>query len=507
MGFHLDRSVGPLSTHSPSPREENSSRDPSEKPFGERSPEILWASLRARLLATIGAERTDRWFGSVRALQASEEGQLILGAPNPFTSEWIEDTYGEVLRALADELEISQLEVRVAPPRLEAASRVPDSRSAEGASEGSGTTSSPDSPEGDRASTEKSGSIRPGTGMSQPAGLQDVSPNLTLDRFIVGPSNRVAYRAGLEAIERPGGHYNPLFIYGGCGLGKTHLLQGMTRAYFRQGERRIRYLPAEGFVNRFGIAIRRRELARFRERFRSLKVLVLDDVQVFSGKEKTQLELLETMDYIAQAGGQVILASDCRPSELEGLAEKLLGRFVGGLVCRVSEPELETRYAILKQESKASGIAVGPETLLYLAERALGNVRELLGAWVRVLAHATLLKESVTIELIDRMLEEDLALPQRVTVDAIIEEVGRRYGVPPIEFRGRSRTRTISLARHVAIYVARILTDLSLSEIGEALGGRRHATTSAAFRKMQKEILADEQLRQEVERILAVLRG
>ena len=476
------------------------------------SPELVWEQFRSILLEHFGADRTDRWFGGLVAREIDSDGWLVLGAPNAFIVEWIEDTYRDRLNEIAaGELSLPGVRLVVEPPRLTRPAAV---ASDEHTSDESAHSDERRMRPSDRlARAGQSGDSDP-RGASQqkstaalPASLRDVSPNLTLDRFIVGSCNRVAYSAGIQALEHPGGTYNPIFVYGGCGRGKTHLLQGITREYFRQGERRIRYLPREGFVNRFGLSVRRREIDKFRERFRSLKVLVLDDIQVLMGKERTQLELLETIDRIAASGGQVILASDCRPAELEGGAEKLLGRFISGLVCRVTEPELDTRYAILRQEARASGVPVAPETILHLAERSIGNVRELIGTWVRVLAHASLLREPITPQLVEDILSERSAGAGRISIDSIIEEVGRRYGVPPIEFRGRSRSRTISLARHVSIYVARVLTEYSLGEIGEALGGRRHATTSAAYRKIQKQLLTDEQLRVEVERLIAVLRG
>jgi len=382
---------------------------------------LIWEKLRSALLQELGAERAERWFGSALARELTTSG-LVLSVPNTFIAEWIEDTYGDRLNALAGQIVgLNEVRIEVTPPR----SPQLHQRSTRVVEEFTGKESTLTG----ELSSHKPVLARPRhSSPALPEPLRDVSPNLTLDRFIVGSCNRVAYSAGVEALRSPGGTYNPIFVYGGCGLGKTHLLQGVTREYFRQGERRIRYLPCEGFVNRFGHAVRQREIERFRESFRTLKVLVLDDVQVVAGKERTQLELLETIDRIASSGGQVFLASDCRPSSLEGLAEKLLGRFISGLVCRVSEPDFETRWAILKQEAQNAGVSVSNETIRQLAERSLGNVRELIGNWVRVIAHASLMRESVSSGLVDRVLSEVESAGGVVTIDRIIEEVGRRYG-------------------------------------------------------------------------------
>ncbi len=488
---------------------------------GGTDPATLWERLRGELLEQFGSGRTDRWFGGVTA-RIIEDGRLVLAAPNAFIAEWITDTYGARIEEIArGKLGLDGVRLIVAPPRIAPPTTPTDAAEAGGAKAdhgARGTNCASDQGTGNQ-STGNQGTGNQGTGnrgtaarsaspqrSAVPESLRDVSPSLTLERFIVGRCNRVAYHAGLEALRRPGGAYNPIFIYGGCGLGKTHLLQGITREYFRQGERRIRYLPCEGFVNRFGQSVRHREIDRFRERFRSLRVLVLDDIQVVAGKERSQLELLETIDRIAAAGGQVVLASDSRPADLQGLAEKLLGRFISGLVCRVGEPDIETRLAILRQEARAAGIAVPEETLRCLAERFEGNIRELIGTWVRVLAHGSLLGEPITPHLVEGVLEDAGAPTSRVTISDIIEEVGRRYGVPPVEFRGPGRSRTVSLARHVVIYLSRVLTDHSLAEIGALLGGRKHATASAAYRKIQRALTTDEQLRIEVERLLSTLR-
>jgi len=472
----------------------------------ERDPARVWDLVRGELLALLGAARTDRWFGGVEP-RGFEDGALVLAATSAFISEWIRDTYGSRIDGvLRSRFGLAGARFVVAPPRLhdgapsrDPADAAPDAAS-DAAAEPEESSSHGDLPAPTTVRAPARGARNP-----TPEPLRDVSPHLTLERFVVGQCNRFAYEAGIEALRHPGRAYNPIFIYGGCGLGKTHLLQGMTREYFRNGERKIRYLPCEGFVNRFGQAVRRRETAAFRERFRSLRVLVLDDIQIVAGKERSQLELLETIDAIAGAGGQVIFASDVRPAEMHGLAEKLLGRFVSGLVCRVTEPDLETRLAILAQEARSARIHVPGEALRVLAERSSGNIRELIGTWVRVIAHGSLLGEPITPALVADVLARNGVAVTRVSLAAIIEEVGRRYGVPPVEFHGPARSRTVSLARHIAIYLARVMTDHSLSEIGAHLGGRRHATASAAFRRIQDALATDGQLRQEIERFISVL--
>lgn len=474
----------------------------------ERDCARLWDEVRGELLAALGPGRTDRWFGGVTP-SGLEDGKLVLHATSSFIAEWIRTTFGARIDAIVRARSgLAGTRFVVSAPRLldsppdhplsAPAADAPAEVVSRGPRAGEGVPAEPAPTASPAASRHAHGTV--------PEPLRDVSPSLTLERFVVGQCNRFAYEAGIEALRHPGRAYNPIFIYGGCGLGKTHLLQGMTREFFRQGERRIRYLPCEGFVNRFGQAVRRKETSAFRERFRSLRVLVLDDIQIVAGKDRSQLELLETIDAIAAAGGQVIFASDARPADLPGLADKLLGRFVSGLVCRVTEPDLETRLAILRQEARSARIHVPPEALQFLAEHSGSNIRELIGAWVRVLAQGSLLGVPITPGMVAEVLEESGTPAARVSISAIIEAVGRRFGVPPVEFHGPARSRTVSLARHLAIYLARILTDHSLSEIGAHLGGRRHATASAAYRRIQNALAADAQLKAEIDRLIAILR-
>lgn len=481
---------------------------PSERPdAGARTVAELWDALAAVLARELGPDRVARWFSGVDP-RSVDARRLVLAVPNSFFADWISGSYGERIDAIArDSLGLAGVRFVVASPAEVARESSPGVGAERATSTDAASASAPtvgSEAESTEGAVPTAASAKPWRS-DAPGPLRDVSPALTLDRFVVGSCNRVAYHASLQALRSPGGAYNPIFIHGGCGLGKTHLLQGITRDYFRQGERSIRYLPCEGFVNRFGQAVRRREIGAFRERFRSLRVLVLDDIQVVAGKDRSQLELLETIDRIAGSGGQVLLASDQRPGELHGLAEKLLGRFISGLVCTVAPPDRATRISILRQESIASGMPVDEAAIECVADRYVANVRELLGAWVRVMAHGELLQERLTPQAVEGILAVDAPRTGRVSVDRIIEEVARRYGVPPVDVRGRGRSRTVSLARHIVIYLARVLTDHSLSEIAAFIGGRRHATASHAYRKIQRELRTDEQLRIEVERLLSVL--
>ncbi|MEE8143465.1 MAG: chromosomal replication initiator protein DnaA, partial [Planctomycetota bacterium] len=344
-----------------------------------------------------------------------------------------------------------------------------------------------------------------GDRMSSPA-LKGLNERLTLESFVVGSCNHMAFNAGIEALRRPGHDYNPLFIYGGSGLGKTHLLQALTREYFRNGLRKIRYLHCETFMNSFIKAVQDRTMERFRNYYRSLEVLVLDDVQILEKKERTQLELLHTLDILGTRRRQVIIASDSRPQDIRELQKQLQGRFVAGLVCRVEVPDYPTRLTILTQQAREAG-AVIPEGVLHLiADSFHKNVRELSGALVRVVAFASLLKEPLTEARALDILEDQLWRERRgPTLDSIVRIVTQRFSVPGGDLRSRSRARTTSCARQVAIYLGRVLTEHSLAEIGEYFGGRNHATVNFSFRKVQKLMLEKREFQLEIEDLLRQL--
>lgn len=335
--------------------------------------------------------------------------------------------------------------------------------------------------------------------------LNDV---LTLDSYVVGSCNHVAFNAGMEVLRQPGRSYNPLFVYGDSGLGKTHLLQGLTREYFRQGVRQIRYLPCEEFVNRFVRSVQARDIDKFRRLFHRLKVLVLDDVHVLQNKPQSQVELLHAIDAIASAGGQVVLASDSRPNAIQKLQKQLLGRFVSGLVCRIQPPDYPTRLAILRRESMARGVDVPEDVRHAIARQQHKNVRELIGALVRVVASASLLGAPLTEASALEALEDTTWSGHRpVNLERILELQASRHGLPEAEFKARSRARSISLARQEAMYLARVLTDHSLAEIGRFFGGRNHATVNFAFQKVRTRMNEEASYQQAIEGAIRRLRG
>ncbi|MFN0058001.1 MAG: chromosomal replication initiator protein DnaA [Planctomycetota bacterium] len=491
-----------------------------ELPIAADSRTDGWGWLEEAIQQTLGEKRFERWFGLVRIL--GDDGKSVtFSVPNPFSLDWIARHYiGDLERIVSARLGPRVIRLDLAAPVLSDSSAadgppncqlvprdVVPANPAVAQDSGAPRVESP-RPEVQVANSSGSTSNTFARGAATLENCEGLNDRLTLDSYIVGNCNHVAYSAGMEVLRQPGRSYNPLFIYGDTGLGKTHLIQGLTREYFRQGVRRIRYMPCESYVNRFIRALRENSIERFRDAFRRLRVLVLDDVHILQNKVQSQQELLHTIDAISSQGGQVILASDSKPQEFEKLQKQLQGRFVSGLVCRVEPPEYGLRLAILRNESRKATVTVPDSVLALLAESYGRNVRELTGSLVQVIAHATVLKvpvdERLTLELIQ---EQGVRAPNVITLAAIVELQATAHRIRTEDILSRSRSRTVSLARQEAIFLARMLTHYSLSEIGKYFGDRNHATANFAFHKVQARLAREPAYQREMELKLNRLRG
>jgi len=308
--------------------------------------------------------------------------------------------------------------------------------------------------------------------------------------------------------ERPGHSYNPLFIYGGSGLGKTHLMHAIGNAVMsRHPRKRVAYATSEKFTNEFINAIRTQKTEEFRERYRRIDVLLIDDIQFIAGKEGTQDEFFHTFNAIHEEGKQIVLSSDRPPKAIASLEERLRSRFEWGLIADISPPDLETRIAILRAKAEAQNVAVPPPVIDFLAQRIVSNIRELEGALTRVVAYATLNAVPVTTDLAQQMLQHILQNPRRQTLapEKIVEIVARYYQVPIDQLRGKARDKQIVLPRQVAMYLMREETEAPLLRIGAALGGRDHSTVLHGCDKIEREMSESDDFRREVSSIREML--
>ncbi len=326
----------------------------------------------------------------------------------------------------------------------------------------------------------------------------------TFPGFVVGPNNRLAHAAALSVAENPGQTYNPLFIYGGVGLGKTHLLHAIGHRC-RQDGYRVRYISAETFTNDLVMAIRTKQTPEFRERYRTVDVLLIDDIQFIAGKEGTQDEFFHTFNDLHSHGKQVVISSDRSPKALATLEERLLSRFEWGLTADIQPPEEETRRAILLAKADELGCPVPDSVIEFIAHQVRQNIRELEGALNKVIAYAQLTGGAIDQTLVNRALADTLRRAERITVDQVIDFVCRYYNVSYETLSSSSRKSTIAYPRQVAMYLARTETEVSLLQIGVLLGNRDHTTILHGYEKIAGLIDVDPQLRRDVLEIKAML--
>lgn len=341
-------------------------------------------------------------------------------------------------------------------------------------------------------------------------GLQhknNLNKTFIFDNFVVGKSNQLGLAAATQVAENPGGSYNPLFIYGGVGLGKTHLMHAVGNALcVRKPDAKVVYLHSERFVADMVKALQLNAINDFKRYYRSVDALLIDDIQFFAGKERSQEEFFHTFNALLEGGQQIILTCDRYPKEINGLEERLKSRFGWGLTVAIEPPELETRVAILKRKAEQVGVPLPNDAAFFLAQRVRSNVRELEGALKRVIANAQFTGRELSVELVREALKDLLALQDRlVSIDNIQKVVAEYYKIKVSDLHAKRRSRSVARPRQVAMYLAKDLTNHSLPEIGEAFGGRDHTTVLHAVRKIKELMETDSDIKEDVKNLLRIL--
>ncbi|HEY76338.1 MAG TPA: chromosomal replication initiator protein DnaA [Thermoflexia bacterium] len=435
-------------------------------------PEQIWQATLGELELETTRATFNTWLRDAK-LVAYEDGVFVIGVRNGYAKEWLENRLAPTIRRILARLAKRTVEVRFTvweetPPDEPAPLLL---------------SPSPPAPE---------------------AQVCPLNPRYTFDTFVVGPENRLAYAAAQAVAERPGDGYNPLFIYGGTGLGKTHLLHAIGHACQASG-RRVLYVPTETFTNDLIEAIRTGTTEAFRETYRTVEVLLIDDIQFIAGKEATQEEFFHTFNALHDGGAQIVISSDRRPRAMPMLEERLRSRFEWGLMVDVPPPTLETRIAILQRKAEIRGITLPEETLYFIAQRVQTNVRELEGVLNKLLILAQLYQEEPSIHLAQAAMQDIAAARPTVSAEQILETVARHYQISQGDLTGPSRARRFARPRQIAMYLMREETSASLSQIGRALGGRDHSTVLHACERVARMIEEDEHLRREVAAIREAL--
>ena len=337
-----------------------------------------------------------------------------------------------------------------------------------------------------------------------------LNPKYSFDTFVIGNSNRFAHAASLAVAEAPAKAYNPLFIYGGVGLGKTHLMHAIGHYILSQNpDSKVVYVSSEKFTNELINSIREYRNEEFRNKYRNIDVLLVDDIQFIAGKEGTQEEFFHTFNALHEANKQIIISSDRPPKEIPTLEDRLRSRFEWGLITDIQPPDLETRIAILRKKANIENITVSDNVMLYIASKIQSNIRELEGALIRVVAYSSLTNSEITEELAEEALKDILSNNKviEITVDLIKDVVSKNFKIKMDDFNSKKRTRAIAYPRQVAMYLTRELTDLSLPKIGDEFGGRDHTTVIHACDKINTELSENIELKRKIDEIVKDLKG
>ncbi|MCM8761245.1 MAG: chromosomal replication initiator protein DnaA, partial [Candidatus Omnitrophica bacterium] len=337
-------------------------------------------------------------------------------------------------------------------------------------------------------------------------GLQE---RYSFDHFVIGPSNRFAHAAALAVSDSPAKAYNPLFIYGGVGLGKTHLMHAIGHRVLQKSPKaRVLYISSEEFTNQLISAIQNRTTLKFREKYRSVDILLIDDIHFIAGKEATQEEFFHTFNALYDAHKQIVVSSDRPPKEIERLEERLVSRFEWGLVTDIQPPDFETRIAILKKKSEKETIVLPEDVFYFLAEKIRTNIRELEGALIRVVAYAKLVGKDVSVELAKEVLKDMIIEGEKkVTIELIQKKVSEYFDIKLSDMRAKKRSKAIAYPRQIAMYLARQLTDYSLPEIGEQFGGRDHTTVIHAYDKIENDLKNKRGLKAIVDKVIESIKN
>ena len=424
----------------------------------------IWDQVLGRIEAKVGRHSFYTWFKPTSLLK-DDGGLVTVLVPNLLFTEWLPKHYSLVIAEVLRDVGRPDVEVIFVP-------------------EGTSTTHSevPAEPFVEEASEMPANELPPA--VAAPGGL---NPRYTFDTFIVGPSNQFAHAACRAVAEAPSRSYNPLFIYGGVGLGKTHLMHAIGQYVLQHGRNlKLTYISSERFMNEMINAVRFDRVLDFRERYRTVDVLLVDDIQFVSGKEGTQNEFFHTFNALHDAQKQIVISSDRPPHEIPALEERLRSRFEWGLIADIQQPDIETKVAILKKKAEAEVIPLPDNVAMYIASRIKSNIRELEGSLIRLIAYASLTGRQLSIELAQEVLRNVLADDDKaLTLEQIQKYVAEYHGLKVADLKSRNNSKSVAMPRQIAMYMCKQLTHASLPEIGKSFGGKHHSTVIHSIKKVE----------------------
>ncbi|MCF8565713.1 chromosomal replication initiator protein DnaA [Alicyclobacillus tolerans] len=453
-----------------------------DRPFFQN----LWEQVLLLMKERMSQPSFETWFGGTSIIDYEPESNFItIYVPTTFARNWLDEYYTSMIENSLIALTEHEYRVKFT------------------------TDPTPAVREDVATSPPATAATNPAATPSNTLSNNLLNPRYIFETFVIGASNRFAHAASLAVAESPANAYNPLFIYGGVGLGKTHLMHAIGHYVQRRNpQAKVLYLSSERFTNEFITAIRENSTGEFRNRYRSIDVLLIDDIQFLANKEQTQEEFFHTFNALHEAAKQIVISSDRPPKEIPTLEDRLRSRFEWGLITDIQPPDLETRIAILQRKAKADGLNIPQEVAYFIANQVNSNIRELEGALIRVIAYSSLVNEDVSVDLAEQALKDIISpdRPKAITVGDIQKIVGDHFGLKIEDLKAKKRTKNVAFPRQIAMYLTRELTDMSLPRIGDAFGGRDHTTVLHALEKVTEEMDKDDQVKSTISRLAEAIR-
>jgi len=442
----------------------------------------LWERALSIIEKKISKPSFETWLKSTKA-HSLKNDTFVISVPNEFARDWLEGHYIPLITSVLYDIIGEELAIKFIIPH--------------------------------QHENEEDEFFLPAKKVPKHEEVQEISqsmliPKYTFDTFVIGSGNRFAHAASLAVAEAPAKAYNPLFIYGGVGLGKTHLMHAIGHYVLEHNPAaKVVYLSSEKFTNEFINSIRDNKGVDFRNKYRNVDILLIDDIQFLAGKESTQEEFFHTFNALHEESKQIVISSDRPPKEIPTLEERLRSRFEWGLITDITPPDLETRIAILRKKAKADGLDIPNEVMLYIANQIDTNIRELEGALIRVVAYSSLINKDINADLAAEALKDIIpsSKPKSITIQDIQKIVGQEYNVKLEDFKAKKRTKSVAFPRQIAMYLSRELTDFSLPKIGEEFGGRDHTTVIHAHEKISKMLLEDTQFQKKLDELRNLLKN
>ncbi len=455
--------------------------------FSQEELEHIWNQTLNEIKDKLSNPSFKTWFSNTKPVDMKDDNIMLIEVPNDFIKDWIETRYNDLITEVIQNLTDTNLECRF---YTEEELKEQDQEEEE---------------ETEQNKKEENNSEETKEETKEYNINTNLNPKYSFDSFVVGNGNRFAHAAALAVAEAPAKAYNPLFLYGDVGLGKTHLMQAIAHYILKHNpDNKVVYVSSETFTNELINAIKDDKTAAFRDKYRNIDILLVDDIQFLANKERTQEEFFHTFNSLHESNRQLIISSDRPPKEIPTLEERLRSRFEWGLITDIQKPDLETRIAILRKKADMENLKIPNEVIIYIANNIQSNIRELEGALIKVIAYSSLVDKEIDTDLAEKALKDLIVEneePREVNIDLIKDVVVDYYNLNKEDMTSKKRTQKIAFPRQIAMYLSRKLTELSLPHIGEDFGGRDHTTVIHAYNKIEEKIEEDDEFSKVINKI------